>query len=102
MESNPGFLKYFRNSGGLNPGFLKSLKKYGGPNLGFFKYFQKYEVQIIEFYTNPRLGPDSGFWNGIFTRSTSCWINDNYKGDADCQLLQISQLCKRATKQQNK
>ena len=35
--------------------------------LDFWNIFKKCEVQIFEFYTNPRLGPDYGFWNGIFT-----------------------------------
>ena len=58
-------MKCFQKNGGSNPGFLKYFQKYGGPNPIFLKYFQKHEVQIVEFYTNPRLGPDYGFWNGI-------------------------------------
>ena len=58
---NPGFVKYFQKYGGPNRAFLKYFEKYGGPNFRYLKYFQKYEVQIIEFYANPRLGPDYGF-----------------------------------------
>ena len=33
--------------------------------------FQNMQVKIPDFYTNPRLGPDYGFWNGIFTLTNS-------------------------------
>ena len=36
-------------------------------------FVERYEVQIFEFYSNPRLGPDYGLWNGIFTRPASFW-----------------------------
>ena len=59
--------------------------KYGGPNLGFLKYSENMKSKSLCLYTNLRLGPDYGFGNGIFTRSTSFWKKHNYKGDADTQ-----------------
>ena len=50
------------------------------------QYLQKYEVQILDFYTNPRLDPDYGFWNDIFTLTKSVWKHQNYKGDADTRV----------------
>ena len=71
MESNSRIFEIFQKSEGPNPGFLTYFQKYGGPNPGLLKYFQNYDVQVFDVYTNPRLGPEYGFRNGIFTRSRS-------------------------------
>ena len=70
-------------SGSPDAGFSTYFQKYGGPNVWFVWQFQKYEVQIVDFYTNPRLGPNYGSWNDIFTLTKSFPKDQNYKGDAD-------------------
>ena len=61
MDSRSGIFEIISKYGGQNLGFLKCFQKYGDPHHGVLKYFQKHDVQIFDFYTNPRLGPEYGF-----------------------------------------
>ena len=49
----------------------------------FRNILKNMKAQILDFYTNPRLGPNYGFWNGIFSLTNSFLNYENFKEDAE-------------------
>ena len=57
--------------------FWNILKNLEVQILDFWIILKNMEGQIVDFDTNPRLGANHGFWNGIFTLMNSFWNDQN-------------------------